>query len=96
MEKLIQKSERKVKHLSAKHRRSLYDNIDWKDRLILLLGHRGTGKTTLMLQHLKSSNDKAIYLSLDDFIFEEYRLIDVFEDLYQKGFRRYFMDVTKH
>jgi predicted AAA+ superfamily ATPase len=92
MNKLIQKSERKIKQFSVKHRRSVFDDIYWEDRLIILLGHRGSGKTTLMLQHLKSIENKAIYLSLDDFIFEEYRLIDVFEDLYRKGYKRYYLD----
>lgn len=92
MDKLIQKSERKLKHLSIKHKRSVFKDISWQDRLILLLGHRGTGKTTLMLQHLKSSDDKSIYLSLDDFLFETHRLIEVFETLYEKGYRRFYFD----
>jgi predicted AAA+ superfamily ATPase len=92
MDKLIEKSERKLKFISAKHKRSLFTDIFWEDRLILLLGHRGTGKTTLMLQHLKSSNEKGIYLSLDDFIFEKTRLIHIFEGLYKEGFKRFYLD----
>jgi len=66
MKRLIQKSKRKIDHLSAKEHRALYDLIEWDERLILLLGHRGTGKTTLLLQHLKNNATSGIYLSLDD------------------------------
>jgi len=92
MEKLILKSERKLKHLSIKHKRSVFKEISWQERLILLLRHRGFGKTTLMLQHLKTSNTKSIDLSLDDFIFETHRLVEVFKKLYGKGYRRFYLD----
>jgi predicted AAA+ superfamily ATPase len=92
MRALIQKSERKLRQLNFKHQRSLFDNIDWNDRLILLLGHRGTGKTSMLLQHLKSIDEKGIYLSLDDFIFENQRLIVIFEKLYQQGYRHFYLD----
>lgn len=35
--------------------RSLYDTIDWENRLIGIKGARGTGKTTMLLQYLKQS-----------------------------------------
>jgi len=92
MQSLIQKSDRKLKQLNLKHRRSSFSEIDWNDRLILLLGHRGTGKTSLLLQHLKSINGKGIYLSLDDFVFEDQRLIVIFEKLYQQGYRHFYLD----
>lgn len=44
MERLIKKSERKVSGVKSTHKRYLCAEINWEDRLILLLGHRGTGK----------------------------------------------------
>lgn len=92
MKKLIKKSRRKIDQLSAKHIRSLYHEIDWNDRLIILLGHRGSGKTTLLLQHLKRNDDNSIYLSLDDFVFEKFRLVEIFETFYEQGYRRFYLD----
>jgi len=92
MERLIKKSERKVSGVKSTHKRYLCAEINWEDRLILLLGHRGTGKTTLLLQHLYSKKNGSIYLSLDDLYFETNRLIYVVEELYERGYRSFYLD----
>ena len=48
--------------------RYLYDKINWDNRLIVIKGAKGVGKTTLMLQHIKrtfTNVKKALYVSLD-------------------------------
>jgi len=57
-----------VSVLSTKFQRNAYQEINWKKRLITIVGARGTGKTTLLLQHyIKEYNDvnKCLYLSAD-------------------------------
>ena len=49
--------------------RYLYDQIDFNERLIGILGQRGVGKSTLMLQYLKKNftdPEDGLYLSLDN------------------------------
>jgi predicted AAA+ superfamily ATPase len=93
MERLIKYSNRNLKNLKTSFQRYLFQKIDWDQRLILILGHRGSGKTTLMLQKMSlESVNESIYLSLDDFYFEGNRLVELVEDLYQKGYRRFFLD----
>lgn len=92
MELLIEKSVRKVQQIKDKQKRYLFDLIDWKQRLYMILGYRGTGKTTLLLQYLSVAKMKGIYLSMDDFFFESNRLILTIEMLYQKGFRLFLLD----
>ncbi|MDT8390429.1 MAG: AAA family ATPase [Lentisphaeria bacterium] len=49
--------------------RYLSDRINWKHRLIGIVGARGSGKTTLVLQHYKRKYDsveKCLYLSADN------------------------------
>ena len=49
--------------------RSVYEKIQWNSRLIGILGARGTGKSTLVLQYFKSQfNDpeKCLYISADN------------------------------
>jgi predicted AAA+ superfamily ATPase len=58
----------------------------------MILGHRGTGKTTLMLQQMQALGDQAIYISLDDYLFEEVRLADLIAQFYQEGIRYFFLD----
>ena len=92
MESLLAKSAKKVVSVNGKVKRLIYDNIQWTERLILLLGYRGVGKTTIMLQRLEKIGEKGIYFSLDDLYFENNRLVTVVEQLYALGYRSFFMD----
>jgi predicted AAA+ superfamily ATPase len=92
MENLLAKSKKKVATSTDKVERLIYHDIQWNERLILLLGYRGVGKTTLMLQRLKEFGEKGIYVSLDDLYFESNRLVTVIERFYKLGFRSFFID----
>lgn len=95
MEELIGKSNRIVGRQSLTFKRALYDAIDWSNRLIGIMGARGTGKTTLLLQRLKSlglSGTEAVYLSLDDIYFTRNSLTDVAEDFMARGGKFLFLD----
>jgi predicted AAA+ superfamily ATPase len=92
MDRFILKSEKKRNEVSDTFVRYLWKEVDWSQRLILLLGHRGVGKTTLLLQQMKSDPTKSIYLSLDDYYFEEIRLIEVVSALYDLGYRSFYLD----
>lgn len=95
MEKLQKYSDIRVNNTPEHFRRYLYDEIAWDDRLIGILGARGVGKTTLMLQHLKQSfgiSDEAMYISLDDFYFTRHTLFDTAEVFYQNGGRFLYVD----
>jgi predicted AAA+ superfamily ATPase len=92
MEILLSKSVKKAASASGKAKRLIFDDIQWNERLILLLGYRGVGKTTLLLQRLQEIGDQGIYFSLDDLYFESNRLVTVVEQCYALGFRTFFMD----
>ncbi len=75
--------------------RFLHDNINWSSRLIGIRGSRGTGKTTLLLQHIKrtfESVDDALWVSLDNLWFKTHTLQDLVEFLYSRGLRYLFVD----
>jgi predicted AAA+ superfamily ATPase len=65
-----------LKILKTDYKRYLYHKIDFKQKLIGIVGARGVGKTTLMLQYLKESKvqySKKLYINGDvvvDNIFE--------------------------
>ena len=92
MDRFVQKSEKKRNEVTDTFVRYLWKEVDWSQRLILLLGHRGVGKTTLLLQQMKKDSSKSIYLSLDDYYFEEKRLIEVISALYDLGYRSFYLD----
>ncbi|WP_072863899.1 ATP-binding protein [Marinitoga hydrogenitolerans] len=95
MEFLIKLSRKKVENINIITKRYLYDKIDINNRLIGILGARGTGKTTLMLQLIKEKYDlsETIYMSLDHIFFLENNLINVIESLYTRyGIKNFFLD----
>ena len=54
--------------LKPRFRRDFLDEIDWNEPLLFILGSRGVGKTTLILQHIKErfgNNAAALYISMD-------------------------------
>lgn len=95
MDTLVQKSITKLKNLKTKFKRYLYSKIDWNDRLIIIKGARGVGKTTLILQYIKETfgyDDKALYVSLDDIWFAENRLVALAEKFVKMGGTHLFID----
>lgn len=83
MENFLREQHRLIEAVSPT-RRYLYDRIDWNERCIGILGARGTGKTTMMLQRVKAhygASDKALYVSVDSPYFQAH---DLFE--FARGF----------
>lgn len=74
--------------------RFLHRRINWNSRLVAILGARGVGKSTLMLQHIKMEEnvDDALYVLADDFYFTSHRLYDVASDFYRHGGKVLFID----
>lgn len=88
-------SARLIEATSIQIVRYLYHVIDWNQRLIGILGARGTGKTTLMLQRLKMhfpSNREALYLSLDRLVMLNYSLYEMADQFYKLGGKILFID----
>lgn len=60
--------------------RHLYEKVDWDMRFFGILGLRGTGKTTMLLQYLKyrvSDKTKALYVTADHTWFYDHSLSDL-------------------
>ena len=76
-------SRRLVERTDLRFQRSLMDRIDWNQRLIMITGMRGVGKTTLLLQHLKLAHaddpERALYVTADDVNLGGVRLVDLAE-----------------
>lgn len=73
---------RKLQAVSTTFKRYLYNRINWDARLIGLMGARGVGKTTMLLQRIKESFqnvDDALYMSLDDLWFKSHSLLELVE-----------------
>ncbi|MCY7410726.1 MAG: AAA family ATPase [Chitinophagales bacterium] len=95
MDYLQIKSKDKVSEVSLEKKRYLYTQIPWNQRLIGILGGRGTGKTTLLLQHLKETygkSSKGLYVSLDDIYFSDNRLYNLATTFRRGGGKALYLD----
>ena len=95
MEQLYRRSGAALATLSTDYERPLLARMQWSDPLIFLLGPRGVGKTTLLLQRLKQLDlapQEAIYIDLGDLYFQANRLIDFAEQFLERGGRYLFLD----
>jgi len=83
MQKLILKSDRKIRGVSHKITRYLLSELDIKNRLTIIRGARGTGKTTILLQFAKQffmQNKAILYVALDDLFFRENSIYSLAEE----------------
>ena len=95
MEELYEDFNRLIEATKLDFERYLYSEIDWEDRLIGIVGPRGTGKTTLMLQHIKrhfTQRKKALYISLDNIWFIKSGLKPTVHEFYSMGGTHIFID----
>ena len=79
-----------LSNISTDFIRYLHDEIEWDSKLIAILGPRGVGKTTMLLQHIKlyDNIDETLFVTADDLYFAEHKLIDLAMDFYQHGGKR--------
>jgi len=94
MEALFQKYETLLDNTSTSFKRYLFDQVSWGSRMIGIIGPRGVGKTTMLLQFIKENGDnkKALYVTADDLYFSDNKLIDVADSLYKNGFEYFLID----
>lgn len=87
MENLFREQQRLIEAV-VQTRRYLYDRVDWNERCIGILGARGTGKTTLMLQHVRDrygTSDRALYISVDSPFFQAHDLFQFARQFHELG-----------
>lgn len=94
MEKLFEQFQKLLKETDTRFFRYIYSEINWKSRMIGLVGPRGVGKTTLVLQHIKKNLNPAetLYVTAEDFYFADNRLIDLAGDFVKRGGKYLFID----
>lgn len=74
--------------------RSFHDYVNWKNRLIGILGQKGVGKSTMLLQHIKLYDkvEESLYVQADDFYFAGHRIYDLALEFFQQGGKRLYID----
>ena len=92
---IFEEQNRLLKRVFLDKKRYLYEKIDWNLKSIGILGQRGLGKTTMMLQYIKehyTGSDKALYISLDSPYFQSISLLDFAKEYEAHGGEVLFID----
>lgn len=79
--------------------RYLYPNIDWDERCTAIIGAKGVGKTTMLLQHIKTTfanKDEALFASLDNTWFANHTIFELADEFYMNGGTHLFLDEIHH
>lgn len=95
MEALIAYNNILLLSVHMEFRRGLYETINWNQRMIGILGTRGVGKTTLLLQkqrELGGAGRTTLYVSLDHPYFFNNSLFDLANEFYLNGGRYLLID----
>lgn len=94
MEQLFELFRRLLNITNTSYLRYLHNEIDWSARMIGIVGARGVGKTTMLLQHIKlyHSLDDTLFVNADDLYFTEHRLFDLASDFYKNGGKHLYID----
>lgn len=94
--RLRQISARLIAQTNYETHRYLFESFNAENRLTGLVGPRGVGKTTMMLQYIKEKvNDKSVvlYFSADNIFFNQSSLFEYIADSYElDGISSFFID----
>lgn len=94
MELLKQLSDSAIKSTDTRFLRYMYHLVPWENRMTAIVGPRGVGKTTLLLQYIKLhlSTKDALYVSAESIYFANHTLFDTAMRFSQYGGRHLFID----
>ena len=96
MKQLFSAFYRKLEETDIRFERYLKSQIDWNNRLTAITGARGTGKTTMLLQHIKeqygNNPQDVLYVSLDNIYFTTNNLYSLTDDFYSLGGKELYID----
>jgi len=95
LQNLFEEQSKLLQKVELDKKRYLYSHIDWSLKSIGILGQRGLGKTTMMLQYIKehfAHSDKALYISLDNPYFQSIALNEFAKEFEAYGGEVLFID----
>ena len=75
-------------------KRYMYGEVAWSDRMIGIVGPRGVGKTTMLLQFIKENLDvsETLYVQADDIYFANHTLVDLADEFSKNRGKYLFID----
>ena len=81
-----------IEEAKALSLRTFHQQIDWQDRQIGIMGPKGVGKTTLLMQRMAQNENSGLYLSLDHPLVSTTSTLSIAKQFYIEGGRNLFLD----
>ena len=74
--------------------REQHHTINWDVRVLGILGQKGVGKSTLILQHIKQQGNKedSLYIVADDIYFSAHTLLETAKKFFAHGGKYLYID----
>lgn len=87
MERLQATFDKLLRETTSTFHRYIYDRIDRNARIVGLLGPRGVGKTTMVLQYIKENlpRKESLYVAAEDLYFANHTLVDLADTFARTG-----------
>jgi len=95
LDKLIHIQNNILKSIPTGFKRYLYSQINWNSKAICITGARGTGKTTLMLQHFidkYNDTEQCLYISADNIEVAAFGLYKIAVEYFKYGGKTIIID----
>lgn len=94
MEQLTANYKRLLTLTTSDFHRYMFDKVNWNGRLVGIVGARGVGKTTMILQYIKERLDlgSTLYVNAEDFYFTSHRLVELADEFSKMGGKYLFVD----
>ena len=94
MEQLFEYFKRKLHDTPTDLIRYKYEEIEWGGHAFGLVGPRGVGKSTMLLQHIKTQLEvkDTLYVSADHLYFTSHTLVELADRFYKMGGKHLFID----
>ena len=91
---LIEFMEGQLRQTTSMFHRYMYDQISWESRMFGLVGPRGIGKSTMLLQYIKEHREtkKILYIGADHLYFSSHMLVDTVDEFAKEGGEQLFID----
>ena len=83
-----------LKRIPVSFHRYMYTQVSWDSRLVGIMGPRGVGKSTMVLQYLLEHRTvgKHLYVSADHLYFTMHRLVDLADEFVKEGGTHLYID----
>jgi len=91
---LVEFMEGLLKQTTSTFHRYMYDRISWESRMFGLVGPRGVGKSTMILQYIKEHREKRrmLYVTADHLYFSSHTLAETVDEFVKEGGEQIFID----